>query len=245
MRILTVDIDRTSPIPLYHQLAEQLSAAVRSGRLQPGDPFENELDLAERLGLSRPTVRRAIQELVNAGLLVRRRGVGTTVARRVVHRRVELTSLFDDLREDGRKPRSEILSFATDALDPPVAARLGLAPDTPLVSIERLRFAGGSPLAIMHNWLPPQYADLSQEDLKVQGLYALLRERGARPAVAKQRIGARMATSTERKLLRLDKSSPLVTMEREAFDLTGTAIELGVHCYRADDYAVEVTLYAR
>jgi DNA-binding FadR family transcriptional regulator len=66
-----VTIDRASPVPLYHQLAEQLTRSITEGQLQPGDPFENEVAVAERLQLSRPTVRRAIQELVDQGLLVR------------------------------------------------------------------------------------------------------------------------------------------------------------------------------
>ncbi|HEX8497337.1 MAG TPA: GntR family transcriptional regulator, partial [Actinomycetales bacterium] len=90
-------LDRSSPVPLYFQLATQLQAAIDDGRLGSGDPIENEVALAERLGLSRPTVRRAIQELVAKGLLVRQRGVGTQVAHRMVHRRAELTSLHDDL----------------------------------------------------------------------------------------------------------------------------------------------------
>src|SRR6476661_5292995 len=105
-----VRIDRASPVPLYHQLAQQLSAAITSGDLQPGDPFENEVALGERLGLSRPTVRRAFQELVSQGLLVRRRGLGTTVANRKVHRRAELTSLWDDLARAGDTPTTSVLS---------------------------------------------------------------------------------------------------------------------------------------
>ena len=83
MKAIPVIIDRSSPVPLYHQLSEQLTAAIADGTLKPGDPFENELALAERLDLSRPTVRRAIAELVTRGLLVRRRGVGTVVASEV------------------------------------------------------------------------------------------------------------------------------------------------------------------
>ena len=101
---IPVMIDRASPVPLYHQLAEQLTAAVEDGTLQPGDPFENELALADRLDLSRPTVRRAIAELVSRGLLVRRRGVGTAVASEVIHRRDELTSLFEDMERKGKRP---------------------------------------------------------------------------------------------------------------------------------------------
>ena len=152
---LPVQIDRASPVPLYHQLAEQLSAAIDTGTLGPGDPFENELALAERLGLSRPTVRRAIAELVTQGMLVRRRGIGTTVAKQMVHRRAELTSLYEDLARDGRQPRTEVLSLVTDAQDERAAAAFGLPPHTPLVAMVRVRYAGDTPLAVLRNWLPP------------------------------------------------------------------------------------------
>ena len=174
---LDVRIDRGSPIPLYHQLAEQLSHAITSGALQPGDAFENEIALAERLGLSRPTVRRAIHELVSQGLLLRRRGLGTTVANRQIHRRAELTSLFDDLKREGSaSPSTTVLSHEI-VKDERAATAMGLPPDTPLLSIVRLRHAGDLPLAVMHNWLPPAYSDITREELEKDGLYAVLRER--------------------------------------------------------------------
>src|SRR3954471_21281822 len=145
---LPIQLDRSSPVPLYHQLAEQLTAAITDGRLRPGDPFENEQAMSDRLSLSRPTVRRAISELVNKGLLVRRRGIGTTVANQMVHRRAELTSLYDDLVREGRKPRTDVLSLVYDAKDDRAAEALGLPPGTPLVAIVRLRYAGDMPLAI-------------------------------------------------------------------------------------------------
>ncbi len=239
---LDVRIDRASPVPLYHQLAEQMTEAIESGTLKPGDPFENELALADRLNLSRPTVRRAIGELVSRGLLVRRRGVGTTVANRVVHRRDELTSLWDDLERTQRAPRTEVLSLDTEASDDKIAEALQLEPGTPLVLIERLRFAGDQPLAIMTNWLPPTYADITHDELAEHGLYALLRRRGARPVVAQQTIGARAATAQERRLLGTPRSVPLLTMVRHAFAGDGTPLEVGDHCYRADQYKFDITV---
>ena len=177
-------IDRASPVPLYHQLAEQLTAAIEDGTLAPGDPFENELALAERLDLSRPTVRRAIAELVNRGLLVRRRGVGTAVASEVIHRRDELTSLFEDMQRKGRKPITRVLDLDRHTVNPRAAAALNLPPDTPLFYVERLRLAGDIPTALMHNWLPPQFNDISSEDLAGGSLYAVLLTRGVRPVVA-------------------------------------------------------------
>ncbi|GII42063.1 GntR family transcriptional regulator [Planotetraspora phitsanulokensis] len=239
-----VSIDRSSPVPLYHQLAEQLSSAIASGTLQPGDPFENEIALAERLNLSRPTVRRAIQELVNQGLLLRRRGLGTTVANRKVHRRAELTSLYDDLKRDGGRPATTVLRHEI-VRDERVATALDLPADAELLAIVRLRLSDDRPLAIMHNWLPPVYNDIAREDLEGAGLYAVMRDRGVRPVVAHQTIGARTPTAAERRHLGLKPSEPVLTMTRVAFDAVGNAVEYGDHCYRAQDYSIEVMVDER
>ena len=240
---IQVSIDRNSPVPLYHQLAEQLAAAIDTGVLKPGDAFENELSLADRLDLSRPTVRRAIVELVTRGLLVRRRGIGTTVANEVIHRRNELTSLFDDLKRNGRKPLTEVLEFNTDFVDQRASQILGLAPETPLVYLERLRSVEEGPMSILRNWLPPMWADLDMDALAAHGLYAVMRTRGVIPALAHQAIGARPAEPAERKLLQLDKNDPVLTMSRKAYDSSGAPVEFGDHCYRYDQYTFDVTVH--
>lgn len=245
MQLIPVAIDRGSPVPLYHQLAEQLTAAIESGRLQPGDAFENEVALAERLDLSRPTVRRAIAELVSRGLLVRRRGVGTTVASTVIHRRDELTSLYDDMDRRGQRPTTRVLAFDPGVTNEVAALALGLPEDTPLLHIERLRSAGDIPTAVMHNWLPPRFAELSLDDVTNGSLYAALRTLGAHPAVAHQTIGARRPSARERKLLGLAGGDPLLTMSRRAYAADGAPVEYGDHCYRFDQYAFDVTVYER
>ncbi len=235
-------LDRSSPVPLYFQLAGQLQAAVEDGRLTTGDQIENEVALAVRLGVSRPTVRRAIQELVAKGLLVRRRGVGTQVASRMVHRRAELTSLHDDLVREGREPRTTVLDLQPQVQDSRAAAALALEPGTPVVLVERLRSAGDVPLAVMRNWLPPRFADLRRDELEASGLYTLLRARGGRPHVARQEIGARTSTPREARLLATRRSAPVLTVTRRAFDAAGSVLELGEHCYRSDSYTLEVTV---
>src|SRR5262249_61830699 len=89
-----IRIDRTSPIPLYFQVTAQLEAAIDAGDLAPGDRLPNEIDLADTLGLSRPTMRRALEELVDKGLLVRKRGYGNEVESSQVHRRGGATRPF-------------------------------------------------------------------------------------------------------------------------------------------------------
>lgn len=241
---LEVVLDRESPVPLYHQLAEQMTAAIDDGRLQSGDPFENEVALAGRLGISRPTVRRAIAEMVDQGLLVRRRGLGTTVANRKVHRKARLSSLYDDLAAEGREPGTRVLEMEMRT-DERAAAALDLTPDTEMLSLVRVRTAGDLPLALMHNWLPPQHADITAEELGEDGLYALLRRRGIKPVVARQSIGARMPTAAERRELGLRSGQPVLTMTRMAFDASGAAVEFGDHAYRADGYTIDLMLDER
>jgi DNA-binding GntR family transcriptional regulator len=243
-QLVDLRIDRGSPVPLYHQLAEQLSNAVREGQLEPGDPFENELAMCERLGLSRPTVRRAIQEMVDQGLLVRRRGVGTTVANRKVHRRFELSSLFDELKRAGRAPHTAVLELER-VQEPRAATALDLPESTELLSILRLRLVEDKPLALLHNWLPREYFDLTREELEATGLYDALRTRGAKPVVARQSIGARMPTPAERRHLNLRGGQPVLTMTRMAFDVSGKAVEFGDHSYRAEDYALDMVVDER
>ncbi len=243
-QIVDLRIDRSSPVPLYHQLAEQLSAAIADGRLEPGDAFENELAMSQRLQLSRPTVRRAYQEMVDQGLLVRRRGIGTTVANRKVHRTFELSSLYDDLLRAGRSPQTVVLDLDIVG-DPRAAASLDLDEGSATVSIVRLRLVDDKPLALLRNWLPPSFVDLTREALEATGLYDVLRTRGAKPVVARQSIGARMPTAYERRHLGLRGGQPVLTMTRVAFDVAGHAVEFGDHCYRAEDYALDMVVDER
>lgn len=241
---LAVALDRSSPVPLYYQLAQAIEAAIRDGELSPGDRFENELALAQRLTLSRPTTRRAIQELVDKGLLVRKRGVGTQVVQNPSHRRVELTSLFDDLARAGQDPTTQLLEYRTGTAEDEIAAELNLGTDHDVVTIRRLRGADGQPLALMTNYLPvalaPEPAELEQN-----GLYHSMRARGVHIRLARQRIGARPATRAEARLLREKAGAPLLTMRRTAFDDSGRAVEYGEHCFRASRYYFETTLVDR
>src|SRR5580658_7468185 len=136
-------LDRTSPIPLYFQIAENLKQAIEEGTIKPGERLDNELDLTERLGVSRPTVRQAVQRLVQQGLVVRRRGLGTVVVAPRILRPVALTSLYDDLAADQRAPTTAVLALEEIAADDELAQVLSLAAGTPVLSIERLRFADG------------------------------------------------------------------------------------------------------
>jgi DNA-binding GntR family transcriptional regulator len=238
-------VDRASPVPLYFQVALQLEQAIESGVLPPGSRLDNEIALAEELGLSRPTMRQAIQYLVDKGLLVRKRGVGTHVARARVRRPVGLTSLFDDLTSSGKRPTTTVLSHTVEAASGAVAAALEVPEGTSVIMLERLRRADGEPLAIMRNHLRADLVPLQPELLEHRGLYEVLREAGVALASATQSIGARRATAAEADLLDETRGAPLLTMRRTTFDDRGLVVEFGDHLYRASRYSFEVALTGR
>src|SRR5699024_8080101 len=240
-----MDLDRNGPIPLYFQISQRLEQAIHDELLVPGARLENEIALAARLGLSRPTIRRAIQELVDKGMLVRRRGVGTQAVQGRVNRDVALTSLHDDLKRSGKEPSTALLSHEVRECTEEEADRFAVPAGSECLQIRRPRMGDDVPLAILENVLTEELLDISRQDLEKYGLYQILRSKGVSLRVAKQTIGARAATEEEAKVLEIDEGAPVLTVTRVAFDNTGRTIEMGRHCYRPDLYSFEVTLVDR
>ena len=237
-----VALDRSSPVPLYYQVATRMQQQIELGVLPVGGRLENEVELADRLGVSRPTMRKAIAYLVERGMLVRRRGVGTQIVHPKVRRPVELTSLYDDLAKTARTPRTEVRTLEVGPADAAVAEALGLAPGAAVTSVERIRYADDEPLAIMHNVVPVEVCPLTQADLERRGLYELLRNAGHMPRIANQVVGAKAASAVEARLLGDSRGAPMLTMTRTAWDESGRGVEYGSHVYRANRYSFELTL---
>jgi len=226
-----VTVDRRSPVPLYFQVAQQIEQAILSGSLAPGSKLPNEIVLADQLSLSRPTMRQAIRYLVDKGLLVRKRGVGTQVVQTQVRRSLELSSLHDDLTRAGQQPSTQVRDLRVVAAPDAVAEALGLPT--------------GTDVALMTNYLPTGLLSLSPADLEAHGLYQLMRAAGIHLRVAQQTIGARRATARQARELGEAKGAALLTMTRTAYDDVGRAVEYGSHLYRASRYSFELTLIER
>jgi GntR family transcriptional regulator len=235
-------VDRTSPVPLYYQVGQHLERSIESGEIPNGSLLGNEIALADEMGLSRPTIRRAMQHLVDKGLIVRRRGIGTRVVQPKVRRPLELSSLHDDLARTGRSPTTEVLELDLVTAPEDVAALLRIEFGDSVTRVVRLRRANGMPIARMTNYLPPHIGDIDIVELEERGLYDLLRERGIQLHSATQTIGARNATADEARLLAEPRSSSLLTMQRITYDDSGAAVEYGTHVYAASRYSFEIDL---
>jgi DNA-binding GntR family transcriptional regulator len=242
-----VALDRTSPVPLYFQVAQAVQAAIEAGTLPPGSRLDNEIQLADELGLSRPTMRKAMEYLVDKGLIIRRRGIGTTIVQPKVRRPLQLSSLYDDLQTGGQQPTTTVLSLDVVPAPPEAAAALGLEPGTAIHEVVRLRSAGGRPIARMTNYLPTTLPGLgvgqfTAEALEATGLYRVLRSAGVHLHAADQTISARKATAEESRLLEEPRGAALLTMQRVAYDDHGHVVEFGSHVYAASRYSFSLSM---
>ena len=235
-------LNPNSTVPLHSQLSQQLEQAIDDGSLPHGTLLLNEVELAEALELSQPTIRRAIQSLAQKGLVVRRRGIGTRITHPDMRGRLEVTSLHDDLARSGREPSTEVLSFTMHEASARIAELLGIDAGDEVLEVVRLRRADSHPIAMLTNFLPASIVDFGEEDLATSGLYDLLRGRGITLHSANQMIGARTASPEESMMLEEPLGAALLTMERVTMDDNGTVVEFGHHLYAASRYTFEIDL---
>lgn len=161
-----------------------------------------------------------------------------------VQRGIELSSLFDDLSAGGLLPATRVVRVETVPANETVAAKLGIEVNTPVLAVERVRFAGDTPLAVMRNWLTVGLDDLTAGELEKKGLYQALRDRGIVPAGGDQKIGSKVATDYEAASLALPPGAPLVTAERVMRDTAGNIFEYGSHVYDARQYSIVTSVSA-
>ena len=227
-------LDEASNQPLYQQLQRALRNAIDKRILGADDALPAERDLAEELSISRITVRKAIDGLVEEGLLTRRQGSGTFVAARVEKNFSKLTSFSEDMRARGRKPHSVWLSRAAGTVTPEESMTLRSSPGTPVLRFHRLRYADDAPMAL-------EYATILASCLPSinaveTSLYEALEKTGNRPVRALQRLRAVLFTKEQAKLLRAQEKDAGLLVERVGFIKDGSAIEFSQSYYRGDTY---------
>jgi len=233
----------SSNLPLYQRLQRALREAIDRRVLDADDALPPERDLAGEFGVSRITVRKAIDGLVNEGLLVRRQGSGTFVRGRVEKNFSMLTSFSEDMRARGRSPRSDWLKRSTGTVTPEEALSLRSSPGTPVFRFHRLRFADDAPMSVEYATIVAAY--LPSLDAVETSLYQALERTGNRPVRALQRLRAVLLTPEQADLLCAKPGDAGLLVERLGFLQDGRAVEFSQSYYRGDTYDFVAELSAQ
>lgn len=224
----------------YRQIERYLRKRVE--RLDPGDALPTEAELCERFGVSRMTVRQAIAELVAAELVVRRRGRGTFVAARPLHRRPGVfLSFTEEMRRRGLVPSSRMVSAELSPATADERAELGLPVDADVVRIVRVRCADRTPIALEETALLPEFVAVLDADLAIGSLHQALRDLGTTAMAATGSVTARLAEPAERRQLGLSGVAALLVETRVLVDQHDRPFERTESRYVADRYVIDVT----
>jgi GntR family transcriptional regulator len=241
-------LDPGSATPVYVQVAAGLRGRIEAGELPGGHALPAERELAAQLGVSRVTVRQALAQLTEAGLLKRRHGSGTFVTARPVQGAPRplglLNSFSEDARSRGQTPGARVLAFTRTPPTAHEALTLGLSPSGAVYRVRRLRTANGEPLAVEESTLPAALVgELTDTDVTDASLYALLAARGLRPQRAIRHLRAVNADAEMGALLGLPAGAALLVTERVSWTPGGQPVEYARAWYRGDryDFVMELT----
>ncbi len=229
-----------SYIPLYHRVQRAIRFVIEDGHLGADDALPAERDLAEALGVSRVTVRNAIRDLVEEGLLVQRRGAGTFVSRRIEMSLKALTSFSEDIRARGMDPEYKMLDRHTGPMTPIESDMLELPPETLVTRLYRLRLASKKPMCLELASVP---AAMLPADAEVgQSLYSHLAAVDLHPARAVQRMRAEILEAEQARLLGVAPGSAGLFIEQQTFLEDGRPVEYVRTHYRGDAYDFVIEL---
>lgn len=226
--------DRRSSSPLYLQLAQRLAQTVHEGGFKPHEALPSERVLCEALAVSRVTARKAIDRLVDQGLIVRRRGSGNYIAPKLEQPLARLTSFSEELRQRGFEPSSRWLRRGCTAATPDEQLSLGLSPGARVARLERLRLADGTVMAYEISVLPEPV--LPNPLLVDSSLYEHLGTLGKTPARALQHIRALNADARHAELLGVPPGQALLHITRVGYLDNGAPVELTHSFCRSDLY---------
>lgn len=239
----TFTLDRTSPVPLHHQLKQYLYAQIVGGHWKPNDLIPSEQELQEQFGLSRITVRRALSDLVNEGLLVRERGRGTFVAPpKLTHSPQARRSLTDYMLQQGIRPGWQVLERGFVEAPAEVAEPLQVPVGSRVYAIRRLRLADDQPIGVHTAYLPADLADAVDEAALLEGgsLHYLSHLPQMINARATRVIEAVAATEVEARLLHVMPGSPILQITRVVTDGQGRPLEYLQARYRGDRFKYQI-----
>jgi GntR family transcriptional regulator len=226
-----------SPIPLYENVESALAADIADGTMPPETQLPPEEGLIERFKVSRTTVRKAIQNLIERGLVEVRRGKGTFVTQpKITQELTELTGFVEDMQALGRSPTARLLDKRIVAADEAVARQLALAPGTLVFRLRRVRLADGVAMSFDETYLPRDIGEkVADNDLEAEPVFALLEEKYDTPLVeAEYKLEAAAADLVAAEALQVPTGSPILLIERTSYTTGNRPVDYERLHYRGD-----------
>ena len=226
-------------MPRYIQIAENLLERITTGELAPGERLPSERELSQALNVSRMTLRAALRELDNKGLLTRRTGDGTYIAQPKIERQAgKLVPFTEGMRLRGYQTGAKIIALEQRLAEVSVAKHLKIANSASVFYIQRLRLINREPV-MLEKFIVPVYRfpNLDAYDLETRSFYEIAEtEYGITVQQAQQSLEAVSATEFEAELLEVVPGAPLILERRQAFDPDSHPVEYGQDLYRGDRF---------
>ena len=237
----TATLERSSPVALYQQIAVSLENDIGRGRLRPFQKLPSEVELMAQYGVSRITVRQAIDLLVRRGLAMRRHGKGTFIAGPALNYELhELRGIYETLQATGLSLRTKLIDFSAHAAPERVRKLLGARKK--LMRLKRLYYVDERPLGLLVCWLPPGGERFKVADAESNTVYGLLRMLKREVNRADLKIGGRAAGARLGRLLGCQANAPLLALERISYGADETPCETTEFLVRADGYHFTLSL---
>ena len=237
-----IRLNENSPVPLYYQLENMIREEIEEGKYNPGDKIPSERELSEIVGLSRMTIRKAINNLVEKGILKRKRGQGTFVSEDKLDSFPELIGFNEHIEMKGMTPSSKVIEHEVINANAEIAEKLNIEVGDEVILTSRLRLADGNPIGFEKSYVPyyicPKLMDL---DLSEESIYRTLTNEGYKPTKGSQEIEAILADEYIANLLGGEVDQAILKNTRITYS-GETPVEFSYNFYRGDKYSIHTTI---
>jgi len=229
---------------IYKSIADRLRIQLNSADYNIGSPLPAEIRLAEEFGVSRMTIRKAIDLLVNWGLVVRRHGSGTYVVKKDVHQEtMNLTGLVEVMREQGREVVSEVLEFNVMPAPPAIASQLRIKIDEQIYYSRRVRYVDGKSLMVEDSYMPMKlFRNLSVAHLEGSKFSYIEDECHIIVCGNYESLTPVLADRQMAKLLNIDELTPILRITSLSYSDSGEYVNYSVMFRNASEYQVDYHL---